>query len=202
VSEQDVRALGARLKPTPRIVSVSGSTLDGVFADIATVAEALGVGGDAERLLSALRARMKRIHVALAAARAPRPTVAVLEWTDPVFAAGHWVPEMIHRAGGSDVLAVPGQSSREVTWETLADASPDLILVAPCGYDLDRAVLEARELVERRPGRVSRAVWALDARQLVSQPGPGLVTGIETMAAILHGGLFGAPLASRAVRVA
>ena len=199
VSEADVRALAARLLPTPRIVSISGSTLDGVFNDITAVATALELRADAERLLTTLRTRMRSVHHVLAASRAPRPRVAVLEWTDPPFAAGHWVPEMVYRAGGEDVLAVAGQHSREVTWETLSYAAPAIVMIAPCGYDLASSAREGRRLADRDPWLQQRAVWAVDARGMISQPGPGLVDGIETMAAIFHPGLFEAPPAAHAV---
>ena len=202
VSERDVRTLAGRLASTPQVVSISASTLDGVFADIATIGDALGLRDAADRLVATLRGRMRRVHDVLSAARAPRPRVAVLEWTDPPFAAGHWVPEMIHRAGGVDVLAVAGQHSREVTWEALAGSLPAVVLVAPCGYHLDRAVGEGRQLIARRGWNDGRAVWALDARRLISQPGPGLVDGIETMAAIFNPGLFATPAASRATPLA
>ena len=201
VSEHDVRALAARLARAPRIVSISGSTLDGVFDDIATIGDALGLRDAADRLVSSLRGRMRRAHDVLSAARAPRPRVAVLEWTDPLFVAGHWVPEMIYRAGGTDVLAVSGQHSREVTSEALAGSSPAVVLIAPCGYDIDRAATEGRQLIERRRWSGAPAVWALDARTLISQPGPGLIDGIETMAAIFNPELFEPPAASRAVRL-
>jgi iron complex transport system substrate-binding protein len=199
VSEEDVRALASRLAPTPRVVSISGSTLDDVFNDIGTVATALDLHGEADRLLASLRARMKRVHEVLSAARAPRPRTAVLEWTDPPFAAGHWVPEMVYRAGGTDVLAVAGQHSRAVSWKALTQASPAVVLIAPCGYGIDRAAREGRHLIDRSPWLQRRTVWALDACDLVSQPGPRLVDGIETMAAILHPDLFETPPVSRAV---
>ena len=199
VSEKDVRALAASLAPAPCIVSISGSTLGDVFRDIGTIAAALDVRTDAERVVSSLRARMNRVHAVLSAARAPRPRVAVLEWTDPPFAAGHWVPEMVYRAGGADVLGVSGQHSREITWDMLTDASPAIVLIAPCGYDVDRSVREGRQLIDRDPWMERRAVWALDAGGLVSQPGPRLVDGIETMAAIFNPGLFEVPSTSRAV---
>ena len=199
VSDRDVRSLAARLEPTPRVVSISGSTLDAVFNDITTVATALELRADAERLLTALRTRMRSVHHVLSASRAPRPRVAVLEWTDPPFAAGHWVPEMVYRAGGEDVLAVSGQHSREMTWDAITDTAPAIVAIAPCGYDLAASEQEARQLAARDPWVHQRALWALDARSLVSQPGPGLIDGIETMAAIFHPGLFEPPPMSRAI---
>jgi iron complex transport system substrate-binding protein len=202
VSEHDVRALAARLASTPRVVSISASTLEGVFDDIATIADALGLRADGDRLVSGLRARMRRIHDVLSAARAPRPRVAVLEWTDPPFAAGHWVAEMIYRAGGTDVLGVTGQHSREITWDALTDSAPAVVLIAPCGYGLDRSALEGQQLIASNACIDAFAVWALDARRLISQPGPGLVEGIEVMAAIFNPHLFETPATSRAVLLA
>ena len=201
VSEDDVRALASQLSPSPSVVTLGASTLEGVFTDIATIAEALDLQAESDRLLTALRTRMRRVHNVLAASRAPRPRVAVIEWTDPPFAAGHWVPEMIHRAGGADVLAVPGQHSREVTWDMVTDAAPEVVLVAPCGYGVERAADEARILLGTSEWLQRRTVWAVDAVSLVSQPGPGLVEGIEVFAAIFNPGLFPAPSTMRAIQL-
>ena len=202
VSEQDVRALAATLSPSPSVVTLAATTLEGVFTDIATVAEALGQANEGERLLASLRARMRRVHNVLSSARAPRPRVAMIEWTDPPFAAGHWVPEMVRRAGGADVLAVAGQHSREVTWEMVVDAAPGVIVFAPCGYGIDRAAEEGRALLGSDDWFERRTVWAVDAATLVSQPGPGLVDGIETLAAIFNPALFPPPSTTRAIPLA
>jgi iron complex transport system substrate-binding protein len=201
VSEDDVRALATSLAPSPSVVTLGASTLDGVFDDIATVGEALGLAAESGRLLAALRARMRRVHDILAASRAPRPRVAVIEWTDPPFAAGHWVPEMVRRAGGTDVLAVAGQRSREVTWEMVADAAPGVVVIAPCGYHVQRAADEARVLLSTSEWFARRTVWAMDAVSLVSQPGPRLVEGIEVLAAICNPGLFPVPSTADAIPV-
>ena len=147
------------------------------------------------------RERMKRVHNVLSLSQAPRPRVVVLEWTDPPFVAGHWVPEMIHRAGGVDVFAVPGQHSRQVLWDSIVDAAPAVVLVAPCGYDAARAALEGEALIRKDPWLTRRTVWAVDAARLVSQPGPSLVEGIETFAAIMHPTLFTAPTSSNALQL-
>ena len=199
VSASDVRALASTLSPSPSVVTLGATTLDGVFNDITTVAQALGLESECDRLLTSLRTRMRRVHNILAASRAPRPRVAVIEWTDPPFAAGHWVPDMVRRAGGADVLAVPGQHSREVTWEMVTDAAPGVVVIAPCGYDIERAAGEARVLVDGSDWFERRTVWAVDAAGLVSQPGPRLVEGIEVLAAIFNPGLFPVPPTSCAV---
>jgi iron complex transport system substrate-binding protein len=144
------------------------------------------------------------VHETLKAAAAPRPRVAVVEWTEPVYVAGHWGPEMVRRAGGHDVLGTAGAHSVPVALDALRDAEPELVLVAPCGYDLARAEREARRLLGHAEWRwlAGRAVWALDANALLSRPGPRLVDGVETLAAVLHPTLFGAPDVARAARVA
>ena len=199
VSEQDVRALASTLSPSPSVVTLGATTLEGVFTDIVTVAEAIGLGPEGERLVESLRMRMRRVHDILSSSRAPRPRVAVIEWTDPPFAAGHWVPEMVRRAGGADVLAVAGQHSREVTWEMVADAAPEVVVVAPCGYDVERAAEEGRALIARDDWFQRRTLWAVDAARTVSQPGPGLVDGIEVLAAIFNPGLFPILSSTRAI---
>jgi iron complex transport system substrate-binding protein len=192
VMETDARALAARLAPEPQVISLSATTLDGVFDDIATVAQTLSLQSEGKELLAGLRARLLSVHETLKAARAPRPRVAMIEWTDPIFAGGHWVPEMIRRAGGTDVLAETGEHSKVVTVETVAAAAPDIVLVAPCGYGVERAMEEARKLIAS-PGwniPASTVVWALDGNSLTSRPGPRLVDGIEVMARIFNPSLF------------
>jgi iron complex transport system substrate-binding protein len=201
VSEADVRAMANRIHRSPRVVTLSAQTLDMVFEDIMTVAGALDRRTRGEELLASLRERMKRVHNVLSLSQAPRPRVVVLEWTDPPFVAGHWVPEMVHRAGGVDVFAVPGQHSRQVLWDSIVDAAPAIVVVAPCGYDGARAAVEGEALVRKDPWLTRRTVWALDAARLVSQPGPSLVEGIETFAAIMHPALFTAPALSNAIQL-
>ncbi|GJG87906.1 cobalamin-binding protein [Gemmatimonadetes bacterium T265] len=208
VSQDDVCAIAARLGdasgPAPAVVTLGGTTLAGVCDDVRRVAEALGRTAAGEALVDAFRARLAAVHEVLKAARAPRPRVAVVEWTDPVFLAGHWGPEMVRRAGGVDVLGTAGAHSTTVAHETLAAAEPELVVVAPCGYDLARACAEAAALAgdPRWAWLRGRAVWAVDANAYVSRPGPRLVDGVELFARIFHPRLFGAPEAERAARVA
>lgn len=203
VRETDVRAIAQRMTPSPAIVTLSGTSIDGIIADIERVASALTMADEGEELVPGMRARLRSVHERLRAARAPRPRVAVLEWTDPLFAGGHWVPEMVHRAGGVDALATPGQPSRMVTRDDVAVAAPDVILFAPCGYDLKRAAREASTLLasDAWTWARERAVWALDANSLTSRPGPRVIDGVETIAAVLHPSLFGSPASDRAVRL-
>ena len=203
VRETDVGAMAGRISPAPRIVTLSGTSIDGIFRDIECVANAIGAPDEAEELIAGLRARLRSVHDRLHAARAPRPRVAVLEWTDPVFTAGHWVPEMAHRAGGVDALAAPGAHSRAIGVAEVASAAPEVLVFAPCGYDLERATREAEQALGGEGWSWARetAAWALDANALASRPGPRVVDGVETMAALLHPALFGEPAGDRAARL-
>jgi iron complex transport system substrate-binding protein len=195
VSEGDVRAIADVLSPAPRVIPLTGTTLDGVWGDITTVGRALGRSDAAAELLASIAARLRRVHDALQAARAPRPRVAVIEWLDPLFTAGHWTPEIVRRAGGIDVLAEPGAHSVRVSVERVREAAPELILFAPCGFDVERAEREARVLLERPEWRWAGSVerWAIDGNALTSRPGPRLADAVEVMAAIFAPMLFAAP---------
>ena len=203
VREADVRALAARIAPSPRIVTLAASTLDGVLVDMVRVAEALDMREAGTRLLTELAARMRRVHETLKTAAAPRPRTAVIEWTDPVYAAGHWVPSMVHRAGGLDALARPGEHSRTVTVTEVAAAAPETLIFAPCGYNVGQAADEARRTLARPDWAWAARCrsWAIDANALVSRPGPRLIDGVETLARILHPALFPGPAAERAIEV-
>jgi iron complex transport system substrate-binding protein len=200
VRETDVRTIAARLSPAPSIVTLSGTMLDGIFADIERVGAAIDAPDEAEELLLGIRARLRSVHERLRAARAPRPRVAVVEWTDPIYTAGHWVPEMVHRAGGVDALAKPGEHSRAVPIGDVEAHAPEILVFAPCGYDLGRASREAHVVLDREEWRWARglAAWALDANSLASRPGPRVIDGIETLAAVMHPALFGLPARDRA----
>lgn len=204
VSEADVRALAARLSPPPRVLTLGGTTLDGVRADVRAVAEALGLTDEGDELLQGLAMRVRHVHEVLAAAAAPRPRVAVIEWTDPLFPAGHWTPEMVRRAGGIDVVMEAGQHAVSMEPSRIAAQDPEIVLVAPCGYDVARAEAEARALLgdPRWAWLAGRQVWAVDSNGLVSRPGPRLVDGIETFARIFNPSLFSPIDPERARRVA
>jgi len=204
VREDDVRTLATRMSPRPEVVTLSATSLDGIFDDIRLVANALGVPTRAEELVLRSRSRMLAIHERLKAARAPRPRVAVIEWTDPIFAAGHWVPEMVSRAGGVDVLAQPGEHSTTRTVSQVREANPDIVLVAPCGFDLERASGDAERLINSPDWAWAREkqFWSIDANGFLSRPGPRVIDGIELLAQVLHPALFGAPPRSGARRLA
>lgn len=200
VSEGEVRAVAARLAPPPSVVTLGATTLDGIFDDIRRVGAALGAIDRADTLVDEARARMRSMHETLKAARAPRPRVAVIEWTEPLFAAGHWVPEMVHRAGGEDVLAKAGEHSHTRTHDAVRAADPEIVIIAPCGFDLDRAIGDATRVLALPEWSWARErrVWAVDANAFLSRPGPRVVDGIEVLARIFNPALFGAPRASEA----
>jgi iron complex transport system substrate-binding protein len=187
-----VCALADVVTPAPRVLQLSGTTLDGVWEDITAVGAALGHGAAAADLLAGIAARLRAVHETLKAARAPRPRVAVIEWLDPLFTAGHWTPELVRRAGGIDVLASPGAHSTTTTVNAVREAHPDLLLFAPCGFDVDRAEREARALLDTSDWAWARRLpaWALDGNALTSRPGPRLADAVEVMAAIVAPGLF------------
>jgi len=128
----------------------------------------------------------------------------VIEWTDPIFAAGHWVPEMVRRAGGIDVLAQPGEHSTTRTMDAMREADPELVLVGPCGFDLERAAQDAERVTAKQEWAWARErqLWAVDANSFLSRPGPRVIDGIELLAQILHPTLFGspAPTSARLIR--
>lgn len=199
VSESEVRQLAAGLHPAPRVLALGGGTIDGLLDDVLALGRATGLADEAEELAAGLRRRMRTVHETLKAARAPRPRVAVLEWTDPLFSSGHWVPEQVRCAGGSDVLAAPGEPSRVLTHHQLIAAAPQLVVVAPCGFGLERAADDAARLLRALPAIADRQVWALDAGALTSRPGPRVVAGIEALARLFSPTLF-TPLAPDAAR--
>ena len=174
------------------VLSLDPYTLDEVLDTILAVGERTGVTDRAQRVVAGLRGRLAQV-AALVAGR-PRPKVAVVEWVDPPFAAGHWIPDLVTAAGGEPVAARPGQRSTPLTWPQIAAARPDLVIVAPCGYHLAGAVSQAEVVVAALPGV---PVWAIDADALVVRPGPRLVDGVAAIAAIVHPDTVPVPAAGR-----
>ena len=170
------------------VLSLDPYTLEEVLGTILAVGERTGTADRASRVVAGLRDRLDR--VAARVAGRPRPRVAVIEWVDPPFAAGHWIPDLVTAAGGEPVAARPGQRSTPLTWTEVAAAEPDLVLVAPCGYHLAGAASQAASVLAALPGV---PVWAIDGDSLVVRPGPRLVDGVEAIAAILHPDAVPAP---------
>jgi iron complex transport system substrate-binding protein len=163
------------------VVALDPHSLDEVLDTILQVGSAAGAEERATTLVASLRARLDA--VAAAVAGRPRPRVAVVEWVDPPFPGGHWVPDLVTAAGGEPVAALPGTRSRAITWDDVADARPDIVVVSPCGYHLDGAFAQASVVADALPGP---AVWAIDGDGLVVRPGPRLVDGVEALASVLH----------------
>ena len=173
----------AHLGCTAQVLTVDPHTLDEVLASVGTLGEATGTEQRAAALVGSLRARLE--DVVRRTADRPRPRTLVLEWTDPPFAPGHWVPEMVSLAGGEPVLGTPGEKSFRTTWDDVDAARPDVVVCAPCGYGLERSTSLARDLV--RAGVLPDVpVWAVDANGSFARPGPRLVDGVEALAGILH----------------
>ena len=183
VSFDDVRAVAERLPTQPRVISLDPSTLGEVLADIPRLAEAAGVPEAGEALAEEAAERHRGGRAAVAGD--PRPRVAALEWLDPVYVGGHWVPQMIELAGGEDVLGLPGEKSRTVEWAEVEAAEPEIVVSMPCGLYAEEAAAETM-----RPAsgwrRSSARVVAVDAAAYFSRPGPRLVDGIELLGHILH----------------
>ena len=184
VSYDDVVAVAATLPSKPRVISLDPMTLDAVLDDVRRLGDAAEATAESHLLREQARRRIDAVTHAVA--DADRPRVAAIEWLDPAFIAGHWVPEMIRLAGGEDVLGKSGERSRTAEWEEIAAAAPDVALVMPCGYDADRSAAEA-ELFAEPLGRLgTERIVAVDASAYFSRPGPRLVTGIELLGHILH----------------
>jgi iron complex transport system substrate-binding protein len=179
------------------VLSLDPYTLDEVLDTILAVGARTGVPDRAETLVADLRARLAT--VASAVAGRPTPRVAVVEWIDPPFTSGHWVPDLVRAAGGEPVAARPGAQSTQTTWQEFTDATPDIVLVTPCGFHLAGATQQARMVAPRFP---DAAVWAIDADGIVVRPGPRLVEGVEAIAAILHPGAMPDPPTGAVARVA
>ena len=203
VREEDARAVAARMQPSPTVATLGASTVEGILTDVQTVANALEVPEEGEELVAGLRSRIGAIHQKLKASLAPRPNILVLEWTDPAFSAGHWVPDMVRRAGGHEIVGQIGQVSRRVEVSELRRGNADVIIVAPCGYGLEQAVAESTALVSNDAWSWlgSTPLWAVDANRLTSSPGPGVIHGIEVLSRIIHPALFGEPSRRDAVRI-
>jgi iron complex transport system substrate-binding protein len=186
VGEGELARLVTTLMPTPWVVTLHAHTLDEVFLDIRKVGEALELRDEAEELDAGLRYRLRRVGVR--AARLPKPRVLVLEWLDPPYVAGHWVPDLVTLAGGQDVGSAPGEPSRPRPWDELAALAPDVVVVAPCGFDIPRAQAELAAVTDPQArALLGRRVEFLDGNAYTSRPGPRLVDAADLLARLIHG---------------
>lgn len=183
VPSGDVDAAVARLACRAEVLQIDPQTLDDVIASVLTVARAARVEERGLALVAALRARLDRLAELIA--DRDRPSVFVLEWIDPPFLGGHWVPDVVTAGGGRPVLARPGAKSVPISWDEIIAADPDHVVVAPCGYGLPGATDQAHRILDHLPVRAT--VWAIDADAVMVRPGPRLVDGAEALAAALHG---------------
>jgi iron complex transport system substrate-binding protein len=199
VSVDDVRAVAASIPSQPRVISLDPSTLGEVLSGVSALAEAAEVPGAGATLVRDLGDRLERVERAVDGAE--RTAVAALEWLDPVFAGGHWVPQQIELAGGVDVLGLAGEHSRVVEWAELAAGRPEVILVMPCGYGTERSAREAHDHAERLLGVGAERILAVDASSYFSRPGPRLVDGVELLGHLLHPDFVPAPPPGRSLEI-
>jgi iron complex transport system substrate-binding protein len=202
-SPDDLATALARFKKHPEVLCLNPQCLGDVWRDILWVGEASCRGHQAEALLQRIGARLGALDRQLELVT-HRPRVAFLEWLEPFYVGGHWVPEMIHRAGGQDIFGRSGTPSFRVSMHDVVDAAPEILLIAPCGYPAQRAGQEYRSMTFPEewgtvPAVRDNRVYALEANSYFSRPGPRLVTGIEALAKVLHPAVEVTAEAERAV---
>jgi iron complex transport system substrate-binding protein len=198
VSFDDVRAVAERLPTHPRVISLDPSTLGEVLADVPRLAAAADAEEAGEELAAEAGERIEAVERAVA--DAARPRVAALEWLDPLYIGGHWVPQMVELAGGEDVLGMPGEKSRTADWGELEAAAPEVIVSMPCGYYAEQVAAETMKQCERL-APLGAHVYAVDAAAYFSRPGPRLVEGIELLGHLLHPELVPAPPTRRSIEL-
>ncbi len=184
VSYDEVAAIARAMVPSPPVIALDPRTLGETLGDVRTLARATGRGDAGVELVQRSAARIDRVKLAVRGR--PRPRVAALEWLDPVYVAGHWTPQLIELAGGEDVLGMAGEPSQVLTWEALAAARPEIVVVMPCGYDAPRAREEARAHETELASLGAVRVAAVNASAYFSRPGPRLLDGLELLAHIIH----------------
>jgi iron complex transport system substrate-binding protein len=191
VSYEDVLEAAARLPGKPRVVQQDPSTLGEMLEDVIRLGEATGMEAEAHDLRGELEGRLATVRAAVSGAS--RPRVIALEWLDPPYVGGHWLPEMISIAGGEDVAGPPGLKSPEVQWGALSGLSPDVVIAMPCGWYVEESRAQAIEHWARIESLGARSVFAVDAASTFSRPGPRLVDGVELLGHILHPDLVDPP---------
>jgi iron complex transport system substrate-binding protein len=176
VSDGEVHRLALTMRPAPRVLSLGARDLGGIWKDIRSVGAALGAGDEAEELVLGLQSRLRRLR---SANLEPRPGVLCLEWLEPLYLAGHWVPEMVEAAGGNDLGAVAGSHSTRREWQEIRGLGADLIIIMLCGFGVDRARSELERMTNPQAFELLRSlpVWILDGNAYTSRPGPRVVDG-------------------------
>ena len=205
VSLRDVLSTISDLSKSCQVVSLKPRGLSGVLEDILTVGKACGAEPAAEGLVTSLEARIRGVRER--AEGLDRPRVFCVEWFDPVFASGHWVPEMVRIAGGEDSLGLAGRDSRKIPWELVVAYDPEVLVLMPCGFDVGRTA-EDVPLLAKNQGWASiaavraGAVFATNGSAYFSRPGPRLVEGLELLSRMIHPEVFGGEMPTeRAERV-
>jgi iron complex transport system substrate-binding protein len=205
VSYKTVRQAARTLDAEVRVVSLEPLTIRDIFGNILTVGELTGRAAEAEAVVNELAVRLDALAVLLTEVER-RPRTLVLEWLEPPFAPGHWVPEQVALAGGDHAFGSAGEKSQTTTAEEILDYAPEVVVLAPCGYykeDILKALDGARlpRGWHTLPAVRAGEVWAVDATSYFSRPGPRVVEGAEILSRILHPDIFGSPEESKAVRV-
>jgi iron complex transport system substrate-binding protein len=184
VSYDDVLAIAERLDSKPDVISLDPHTLGEMLGDVRTLAEATDTKDAGVDLVQDAASRIDRVRLATRGSEPVR--VAALEWLDPIYVAGHWTPQLIEYAGGVDLLGMPGENSERRSWEEVAAAQPEVVVVMPCGYDAERAADEAYDYADELDELGARRVVAVDAAAYFSRPGPRLIEGLELLGHVLH----------------
>ena len=194
VSHSVVRQTVPRLPSKPQILSLSPQHLADVLSDIKTIGDFSGRQSAARRLITQLRTRLDQVALKTGTVEQAR-RVFCLEWLDPPWTAGHWVPEMVGLAGGLDAVTTAGVPSRRSTWAEIRDYAPEVVIVMPCGFNLERTLREANrtewpEEWQALPAVRQAQVWAVNGSAYFNRPGPRLFSGVEILAQLLHPELF------------
>jgi iron complex transport system substrate-binding protein len=184
VSYEEVEKVAKQLDSCPQVIALDPKTFGETMGDIRTIAQATRARDAAVDLVSRQRSRVDRVKIALKGVK--RRSVVAIEWFDPVFVAGHWTPQLIELAGGTDLLGFAGEHSEQLPWEAIEAAKPEVVLCIPCGYDGPRALAEAEQFTDKLRAIGAEDTIALDAAAYFSRPGPRLVDGLETLAHALH----------------
>lgn len=212
VSFEDVRAVAERMESPPKVISLDPTTIGEVLGDVRTIAQAVDeieggtrgkdLGVDLVRLLAD---RIDDVRIALkdvgGEGASARVGVVAIEWLDPVFIGGHWVPQLIELAGGIDLLGMPGERSRESSWQELTAAEPALAVLMQCGYDAAKSAEEAENFAPQLRDLGAAKIFATDANAYFSRPGPRLVDGLELLAHAFHPTLVPEPAAGAMIEV-
>lgn len=185
--DQLTRAIGS-LPAKPKMVTLNPTGIEDILSDIERIGDGIGAGAESAAFAASLRSRLESVR-RQAAVRAQRPRVLCLEWLAPLYIGGHWVPEMVDFAGGIDVLGQAGRPSKTVSWEEVTAANPDIVLLMPCGFPVERTIEELRLLSQSSSAWAQvlaewKRIYVVDAASYFSRPGPRLVDGVELLSEI------------------